>query len=39
MSAFDVLFSILLILFTLSGTLALGKIAHERKEKERKRSA
>lgn len=37
MSAFDVLFSILLILFTLSGTLALGKLTHEHKEKQRGR--
>jgi hypothetical protein len=31
MSAFDIMFFTLMILFIFSGTLALGKIAHEKK--------
>ena len=32
MNAFDIMFFTLLILFIFSGTLALGKIAHEKKK-------
>jgi hypothetical protein len=31
MSTFDIMFFTLMILFIFSGTLALGKIAHEKK--------